>query len=119
MGSRPHCPRRARAPSVAVMAQRTSFPSNNLADPRSGPAAPAGAGSPRGRSGQGFWGITAGDARCLRVLIANESQVGLEGLPEIVAELGHTVIPCDLDAARACAPAQRAEPDVALVGLGT
>jgi two-component system, response regulator PdtaR len=119
MGSRPHCPRRARAPSVAVMAQRTSFPSNILPVPRSEPAAPAGnAGSPRGRSGQGFWGLTAGDARCLRVLIANESQVGLEGLPEIVAELGHTVISCDLDAARACAPAQRAEPDVALVGLG-
>ena len=119
MGSRPHCPRRARAPSVAVMAQRTSFPPSSLADPRRGPAAPADpAGSPRGRSGQGFWGITAGDARHLRVLIANESQEGPESLPEIVAELGHTVIPWDLDAARAGAPAQRVEPDVALVGLG-
>ena len=120
MGSRPHSPRRARTPSVAVMAQRTSFPPSSLADPRRGPVAPADpAGSPRGRSGQGFWGITAGDARHLRVLIANESQDGPERLPEIVADLGHTVIPWDPDTSRAPARRHRVwQPDVALVGLG-
>ena len=81
---------------------------------------PAGhAGSRRGRSGQGFWGITAGGARHLRVLIANESQDGLEGLPEIVAEMGHTLIPWDPDAARSGTPIQRMELDVALVALGS
>ena len=119
MGSRPHSPRRARTPSVAVMAQRTSFPPSSLDEPRRGPVAPADpAGSPRGRSGQGFWGISAGVARHLRVLIANESRDGPECLPEIVAGLGHTVIPWDPDVVRAGAPAPRVALDVALVGLG-
>jgi AmiR/NasT family two-component response regulator len=101
------------------MAQRTSFPPSSIADARRGLAASADpAGSPRGRAGQGFWGITAGDAGHLRVLIANESQDGPEGLSEIVADLGHTVIPWDPDAARAGAPAAPVALDVALVRLG-
>jgi AmiR/NasT family two-component response regulator len=101
------------------MAQRASFPPGSLVHPRIEPVSRAGhEGSPRGRSGQGFWGITAGDPRHLRVLIANESHDGVEGLPEIVAELGHTVISWDIDSEGAGALAQRAEPDVALVGLG-
>ena len=101
------------------MARRTSFPPSSLADPSRGHAAPADpAGSPRGRSGQGFWGITAGDARHLRVLIANELHDGLEGLPEIVAELGHTMISWDVASEGVGALVHRVEPDVALVGLG-
>jgi len=96
-----------------------SFASRSLADPRREPAAQAGhPGSPRGRSGQGFWGITAGDARHLRVLIASESQDGLAGLPEIVVELGHAVIPWDFDPEGVGALAHREKPDVAFVGLG-
>jgi response regulator NasT len=100
------------------MAQRTTSPPGSLADPRIEPVGRAAREPrPRGRSGQGFWGITAGDPRHLRVLVAGRHDPA-EVLSWAVEELGHTMIAWDADAETAGALARRAEPDVALVGGG-
>jgi AmiR/NasT family two-component response regulator len=119
MESGPHCPPYAYAPSVAVMAQRTSFATSSLVDPRIEPVSQARKADPLGRSGQGFWGITSGEPRHLRVLIANEPQDRRACLAEIVSDLGHTVIPRNIDTEGVGALAQRAQPDVALVDLAS
>jgi hypothetical protein len=87
------------------MAQRTPFAPGGLAE-RS---------RPRGQIRPGFWGITAGDARHLRVMIANEPHDRLASWAGTLSDLGHTVIPWDVDAEGV---GTTAEPDVALVGLG-
>jgi AmiR/NasT family two-component response regulator len=119
MGSRPHSPGLALPSSVAVMAQRTFSAPSILTDPRIEPVSRGNhSRGPRGRSGQGFWGITAGDAGHLLVLIANEPHDRLESPAQIVSELGHTVITWDIDVDEVGAMAKREKPDVALVGLG-
>jgi AmiR/NasT family two-component response regulator len=59
-----------------------------------------------------------GDAKPLRVLIANDRRDRLELLASVVAELGHEVIAHDGDVAAVGALTAQARPDVALVGLG-
>ena len=56
--------------------------------------------------------------RRLRVLIAAESSDRLGLLTQVVGELGHEVIPGEVDVQAIGALTTRERPDVALVGLG-
>jgi AmiR/NasT family two-component response regulator len=59
-----------------------------------------------------------GDARRLRVLIANERRDRLEQLAQVVAGLGHDVIAREIYVKEVGPATERERPDVALVGLG-
>ena len=63
--------------------------------------------------------VVDGDARHLRVLIANEKRDRLALLAQVVAGLGHEVIAREIYVKEVGAVTQRERPDVALVGLGS